>query len=72
MRFPNKVISYKNSILPKLPLLLDKLTKRDYDVITLYHELNKKMSASDFINGLDCLFALGKITLDKGVLHYVS
>lgn len=74
MKFPSKVTSYKQSILSKLPLLLEKLIKMDYDVLTLYHELNKskKMTASEFINGLDCLFALGKVTLEKGVLHYVN
>lgn len=74
MRFPNKVTAYKQSILSKLPLILSKLSKMDYDVLTLYHELikSRNITASEFINGLDCLFALGKIILEKGVLHYVG
>lgn len=72
MRFPNKVISFKESILSKFAPILKLLKVRDYDVISLYHEFEKRMTATEFINTLDCLFTLNKITLKNGVIHYVD
>ena len=36
MRLPNKVTSFKESILSKLPLILKPLQTKDYPVIVLY------------------------------------
>lgn len=72
MRFPNKVISFKESVLANFAPILKLLKIRDYDVISLYHEFDKKMTPSEFINTLDCLFALNKIRLENGVIHYVN
>lgn len=72
MRFPNKVNSFKESIISKFAPILKLLKIRDYDVISLYHEFDKKMTATEFINALDCLYALNKIELENGVIHYVN
>ena len=71
MKFPNKITPYKESIISKFPMILNLLEQRDYEVFSLYSELEKKMTIAEFINALDCLYALNKVTLTEGVLHYV-
>jgi len=71
MKFPSKITPYKESIISKFTVILDFLEKRDYEVFSLYNELEKKMTITEFINALDCLYALNIIDLTEGVLHYV-
>ena len=75
MRLPNKVTDYKSSILFYFPLILGALEQRDASPSDLYQGLkNKKISIGEYIDALDCLFALGKIELDEDrrVLRYVD
>ncbi len=72
MKFPNKVTSYKESILSKFPIVLNLISKRDYALSTLYRELSDKISAKNFIDVLDCLYLLNKIELQNEVIHYVD
>lgn len=75
MKFPNKVIPYKKSVLSKFPLVLKELETQDYSVLSLYRKLEKKFNGlSEYIDTLDCLFYLGTIELLPGgvKLHYVS
>ena len=74
MLLPNKLISYDQSILPKLPTILKELNDGPISVHELYKRVIKKMSGvSEFIDALDCLYALGKIEFDEKeeVLCYV-
>lgn len=74
MLLPNKLISYDQSILPKFPVVLKELKNGPMSVHDLYKRVIKKMSGvSEFIDTLDCLYALGKIEFDKEeeVLRYV-
>lgn len=72
MRLPNKVTSYTQSIIPKALKLASILKEKDYTVTSIYEKVEKQMSINEFIDALDCLFALGQITLYKEVLHYVE
>ena len=75
MKLPNKVISYQESVLSKLTVLLDILSVRDSSLIELYFNTKQYFSdTSEFIDTVDCLFALNKLKYneDSGVLHYVS
>ena len=72
MKFPNKVNSYKNSVFPLLPMVLKLLSVRDYTVDSLYEKLKTNMTISEYIDALDCLYAMGQLTLNKEVLHYVK
>ena len=72
MKFPNKVTTYKKSILPKLPPILKLISAKDYTVTTLYESVSDKMTINEYIDALDCLYALGKITMEKEVLHYAE
>lgn len=72
MKFPNKITPYNKSVLPKLPPILKLLKDKDYTVTTLYESLSGKMTINEYIDALDCLYALGKISMQKEVLHYVE
>ena len=75
MKLPNKVISYQESVLSKLTILLDILSVRDSSLIELYFNTKQYFSdTSEFIDTVDCIFALNKLEYneDSGVLHYVS
>ena len=75
MKFPSKFISYKDSVFSKFPILLKALEERDLSVKELYRKVRRDANLSnmqEYLDVLDCLFALGKITLEEEVLHYVE
>ena len=75
MKFPNKVIPYRKSILSKFPLILKELESQDYSVLDLYNKLEKKLDGiSEYMDILDCLYYLGFVELLPGgvKLHYVK
>ena len=75
MKLPNKVTSYQESVLSKLPVLLDILSVRDLSLIELYFTTKQHFSDMlEFIDTVDCLFALDKLEYNENleVLHYVS
>jgi len=70
----NKLYSYNESVLSKLPLILSALKKQPMSVLELYSWVIPKLSSvSEFIDVLDCLYALGKIDYDgkEDELYYV-
>ena len=72
MRFPSKVTPYKDSTLARLPIVLKYLKNKDYTVISLFNEVKDKMNIKEYIDALDCLFALKKIILKEEIIHYVD
>ena len=72
MKLPSKVTSYKKSIFPLLPKLLELLSEKDYSVTRLYDKVSNDMTVNEFIDALDCLFILEKITMSQEVIHYVE
>ncbi len=66
MKLPNKLFTVKESCIGRFPLVLEIVKRKDVGVLTLY-EITKKQfsSTSDFIETLDALFYLGKITLNE-------
>ena len=74
MRFPSKVTAFNDSILAKFPLVLNELKQCDYKPEDLYLKIKKKLSSiKEFMEIVDCLYALNKIELiDEEVLHYVK
>lgn len=74
MLFPNKLFSYSESILSKLPVVLKELKKQPLDVRELYQKVSRSLDGvNEYVDVLDCLYALHKIEYDEeeGVLHYV-
>lgn len=75
MKFPSKVTPYQASILAKFPVVLSCLEAEDMKPDMLYKKVKSKVSdVGEFLEILDCLYALGKIELypEGGVLHYVG
>ena len=75
MKFPNKVTPYNASILAKFPVVLSCLETEDLSPADLYKKVKSKVSdIGEFLEIMDCLFALGKVELfeEGGVLHYVG
>lgn len=65
MLFPSKVISYNESFLPKLPLVLQYLEKGPQKIRAVYKHMQGRVTdASDLFEVLDCLYALGMIDIN--------
>ena len=74
MKFPSKVTPYKESIIAKFPVVLTILEKEDMTPSKLYTKVknSKIKDIREFMEVLDCLYALNKIELQEEVLHYVD
>lgn len=68
MLLPNKLFSYNESVLPKLPLILRELNqpKTPREILECLGETLK--SPLELLDALDCLYALNQIELleDEG------
>ena len=75
MLFPNKLCSYSESIISKFPVVLKVIKREPVAVLDLYRQVIGSMTGvNEFIDVLDCLYALHKIEYDdeKEVLRYVA
>ena len=74
MKMPSKVTPYKESILAKFPVILTLLEKEDLSPTELYGKVRKSKikDITEFVEVLECLYAMNKIELRKEVLHYVG
>lgn len=74
MKLPNKVVSYKTSILPKLIIVLNELQNQDMNISELYKRVHKKITdINEFIQALNILYALHKIELTEDeVISFVG
>jgi len=73
MKLPNKVITYNESIISKFPIVLSILRNEDCKAIELFNQIKNRIEDIDnFLDVLDCLFALGAINLNEQTrrLHY--
>ena len=73
MKLPNKIYSYSESVLSKLVPLIEILMESDETVTSLYQRSKKHFdNIQEYIDALDCLYALNKIVLSENMeLHYV-
>ena len=77
MKLPNKITSYKESILGKFYPVLNLLKQKDLRLYELYNNVRGDFATlGEFLEALDCLFALGKIELiekeNEEILHHAS
>jgi len=74
MRFPSKVTTFNESILPKFPVVLKELQKEDIKPEDLYRKVKRSVKdLKEYVEILDSLYALGKIEIiNEEVLHYVK
>ena len=73
MKLPNKIISYKESVLSRFPLVLSVLSENPVGVYDLF-ELTKDSftGIEEYLDTIECLYALKKVIFDDetGVLYY--
>ncbi len=74
MKTPNKVTPYKKSSLAKFPAVLALLEKEDMTPSELFSKVkkNKIQNIDEFVEIIDCLYAMHKIEIDGEVLHYAG
>ena len=73
MKLPNKFITYKESIISKFPLALEELKDYDLSISDVYKKIKKSIDGvQEYLDILDCLYVLNKITLIEEVVHYVK
>ncbi|MEC1791038.1 hypothetical protein P9D84_06435 [Bacillus vallismortis] len=74
MIVPNKVISFSESIIGKMPIILKCLSKEEMTLKELFFTTQDYFEIDEFIYALDVLFLLDaiKVDMDKGVIIYVK
>lgn len=74
MKMPNKVTPYKESSIAKFPVVLALLEKKDMTPSELLSKVkkNKIRNIDEFVEIIDCLYAMNKIEINGEVLHYVG
>jgi len=75
MRLPNKINNFNSSIISRFPLILSHLEHQDMAANELYQRVRDKTDdIGEFIEALDCLYALGKIhyNAETRLLSYVD
>lgn len=66
MKFPNKLYSYKNSILCLLPEILNQIKNGHSKINDLFLVMRPKLEdPTDFLLAMDCLYALNAINLNE-------
>lgn len=73
MKLPNKLFTTTESCIGKFPVILEITQKASISVYNLYTMTKKYfLSITDFIDTLDALFYLGKITFEEDSIIYVN
>ena len=74
MKIPSKVTPYKESTIAKFPVSLSLLEQNDMTPNELYAKVKKSKvkDIAEFVEVLDCLYAMNKIEIREEVLHYVD
>ena len=66
MQLPNKITRYENSLISKFPLILTMLKRESFKPKELFESCkNDFENITEFIQTVDCLFALSKVKLNK-------
>lgn len=74
MKFPSKVTPYKESTIAKFPVVLSIIESNNMTPNELFEQVRKSKikDVVEFVEVLDCLYAMNKINIKEGVLHYVG
>ena len=71
MSFPDKVVRYDDSVLPVMVKIAQVLRNGDRRATDLFAEV-ESTGISAFMEAMECLYALRKIEMENGVVHYVA
>ncbi len=77
MRLPNKLFTYRESVISKFPIIVKLLKEKTVGVLELYRVCQKNNIFSgiiEFMQTLDCLYVLGCVDYNEKekVLYYVE
>ena len=75
MNLPDKFTTFNDSSLSKIPIVLNGIRNGMCNPVMLWEEKKENFdNISEFVEVLDILFSVGKITMDekRGVLEYVD
>ncbi|WP_273850062.1 ABC-three component system middle component 7 [Guptibacillus spartinae] len=75
MIVPNKVIRFSDSIIGKMPIILEYISTKEMTIKELYFSTQNHFEEIDeFIYSIDVLYLLDaiRVDFDKGVVKYVS
>ena len=74
MKIPSKVTPSKESTIAKFPIILSLLEQNDMTPNELYAKVKKSKvkDIAEFVEVLDCLYAMNKIEIREEMLHYVD
>jgi hypothetical protein len=75
MLLPSKITTFQNSILSKLPVALNLIQQGNKGAVALFAEMKPNVrDIVEYIEVLDCLYALGKIDFNEETreIEYVS
>ena len=66
MKFPNKLYSYKTSVLYLLPEVLNQIKNGHSKIDDLFLVMRPKLEdPTDFLSAMDCLYALNAVNLNE-------
>ena len=65
MKFPNKLYGVSESVIGKMTQLMEMIPEGGEDVLALSSKATKKMSVFDFIDALECMYAIGVIEFNQ-------
>ncbi|MCY8175647.1 hypothetical protein MOE00_02545 [Bacillus inaquosorum] len=75
MIVPNKVIRFSDSVIGKMPIILENISEKEMKIKELFFTTQNHFDEIDeFVYSLDVLYILDaiKVDFDKGVVTYVS
>lgn len=75
MILPDKITTFKESIISKVPVIIEAVAACEKSPVTLWEEIqNKFIDINEYILTIDVAFALGAIEYlkDKQVIKYVK
>lgn len=75
MIVPDKITTYKESIISKIPVIIEAIDACERNPVTLWEEIqNRFVDINEYILTIDVAFALGVIEYlkDKQVIKYVK
>lgn len=72
MKFPNKVTTFKESILYKCILILEEIKEKRMGINELYKKMENKILLEEFIDSICILFLLEKIKIEGEDIINVS
>lgn len=65
MKFPSKLYGVSESVIGKMTTLMGMIPEGGIDVSDLSFTAGKFMSISDFMDALECMYAVGSIELNQ-------